>query len=74
MTTSHASPVGAVGAVTSIGALSPGDMWEYLPCYIGELSPLGPRVQTSALLETRLSVYSPMPHIYLHSLIYSQVE
>lgn len=37
-------------------------MREFLPSYVGELSPPGPRVQTSARLETSLSVYSPMPH------------
>jgi hypothetical protein len=38
MTTSHAS-VGSVGVVTSIGALSPGDMRECLLSHVGELSP-----------------------------------
>jgi hypothetical protein len=41
MTKSHASPVGAVGAVTSSEARGPGDMWERLPSHVGELSPLG---------------------------------
>ena len=40
VTTNYASPVGAVGAVTSTGALSPGDKRECLPCHVGELSPL----------------------------------
>ena len=47
MTTSHASPVGAVGAVgvvTSTGARVPGDMREILPSHVGELSPRGPRI------------------------------
>ena len=61
MTTNHVSLVGAVGAVTLTGARVPGDMRELLPSHVGELSPPGPRVQTSAQLETRLSVYSPMP-------------
>ena len=68
MTTSHASPVGAMGAVTLTGALSPGDMREHLPSYVGELSPLGPGVHLSTRLETRLSVYSPMPH-HLYQLL-----
>ena len=32
---SHASPVGAVGAVTLTGARGPGDMVESLPSYVG---------------------------------------
>jgi hypothetical protein len=48
VTTSHASLVGAVGTVTLTRALSPGDMGECLPSHVGELSPLGPGVQTSA--------------------------
>jgi hypothetical protein len=35
-------------------------MRERLPCHEGELSPF--RVQTSAGLETSLSVHSPIPH------------
>jgi hypothetical protein len=63
MTTNHASLVGLRGAVTSTGAKGPGDMRELLPSHVGELSPPGPGVQTSARLETRLSLHSPMPHI-----------
>ena len=48
MTTNHASPVGAEGTVTLTGARVPGDMRELLPSHVGELSPPGPRVQTSA--------------------------
>jgi hypothetical protein len=48
MTTNHASPVGAEGKVTLTGAIVPGDMRELLPSHVGELSPLGLRVQTSA--------------------------
>ena len=36
--------MGAVGAVTSTGALSTGDMRELLPSHVGELSPPGPGV------------------------------
>ena len=50
MTTSHASPVGDEGAVTSTGARSVGDIRELLPSHVGELSPSGPGVQTSAHL------------------------
>ena len=61
MTTNHASLVGAVGVVTSTGARVPGDMRVHLPSHVGELSPLGfSRIQTSARLETRPSVYSPV--------------
>jgi hypothetical protein len=35
MTTSHASPVGAVGAVTSTGSRGPGDMREHLLSHVG---------------------------------------
>jgi hypothetical protein len=66
MNTSHASPVGAIGAVTSTGARIPGDMKELLS-HVGELLPPGPGVQTSAPFETRLSVYSPMPNKELFS-------
>ena len=48
MTTSHASPIGAVGAegaVTSTGARVPGDMRELLLSHVGELSPPGSGVQ-----------------------------
>jgi hypothetical protein len=49
MTKSHASLVGTEGAgsfpVTSTGARVPGDMRELLLSHVGELSPLGPRVQ-----------------------------
>jgi hypothetical protein len=62
VTTGHVSPVGAVGTVTWTGALVPGDMRELLPFHVGELSPPGPKVQTSAQLNSRLSVYSLMPH------------
>jgi hypothetical protein len=41
VTTSHTL---LLGAVTSTGALSPGDMREHLPSHVGELSPPGPRV------------------------------
>jgi hypothetical protein len=61
MTTNHASLVGSEGVVTSTGARVPGDMRELLPSHVGELSLPGPRVQTSAQLEIRLSLYSPMP-------------
>jgi hypothetical protein len=37
-------------------------MREFLPSHVGELSPPGPGIQTSAQLEIRLVVYSPMPH------------
>jgi hypothetical protein len=47
MTASQTSPVGAEGAVTSTGALSPGDMRELLLSHVGELSPPGSRVQLS---------------------------
>ena len=67
MTTNHASLVGAEGVVTSTGARVPGDMRELLLSHVGELSPLGPKVQTSARLETRLSLHSPMPHSSLIS-------
>jgi hypothetical protein len=57
VTTSHTSPVGAVGVVTSTEALGPGDMREHLLSHVGELSPSGSTgVQTSAQLETRMSV------------------
>jgi hypothetical protein len=49
------------GVITSTGARVPGDMRELLLCHVGKLSPPGPRVQTSAQLETRLSLHSPMP-------------
>ena len=39
-----------------------GDMRELLLSQVGELSPPGPGVPTSALLETRLPVHSPVPH------------
>ena len=56
--------VGAVGAVTLTGARGPGDMRECLPSHVGgnyhlQIS-LG--FKTSARLETRLSVHSPLPH------------
>ena len=61
--------------VTSTGALSPGDMRELLPSHVGELSPPGPRVQTSTRLETRLSVCSPIPHTrVVYSFITSEGE
>jgi hypothetical protein len=53
MTTNHGSLVGAEEAVTSTGARVPGDMRELLLSHVGELSPLGPGVQTSTRLETR---------------------
>jgi hypothetical protein len=62
VTTNHASLVGAEGVVTSTGALNPGDRRELLLSYVGEFSTQGPVVQTSARLQTRLSVHSPMPH------------
>ena len=68
MTKSHASLVGTEGVVTSTEARVPGDMREFLPSYVGELSPPGPRVQTSAQLEARLPVYSPMPCVSLISI------
>ena len=65
MTTSHASPVGAVGAVTSTGARGPGDMIEHLLSHVGgNHHPLGPLgFKTYARLETRLSMCSPLLHI-----------
>jgi hypothetical protein len=45
VTTNHASLMGAEGTVTSTGARDPGDMRELLLSHVGELSPLGPRVQ-----------------------------
>jgi hypothetical protein len=60
MSTSCTSPVGALGVVTSTGALSPGDTRELLLSHVGELSLLGPGVQTSARLETSLSLHSPL--------------
>jgi hypothetical protein len=39
VTTSHTSPVGAVGVVTLIEAKIPGDMRESLSPHVGELSP-----------------------------------
>jgi hypothetical protein len=62
VTASHASPVGAEGEVTLIGARVPGDMRELLLSHVGELSPPGPGAQTSARLKTRLSLHSPIPH------------
>jgi hypothetical protein len=56
MTKSLASPVGTEGGNKFDGSQGPGDMRELLPSHVGELSPLGPGVQTSARLETRLSV------------------
>ena len=59
----HASPVGAVGAVTSTGARGPGDMRELLPFHVGGNYHhwVLPGLKTSAQLETRLSVHSPSP-------------
>ena len=38
-------------------------MKEHLPSHVGELSPPGStRIQNSAQLETKLPVYSPLPH------------
>ena len=48
MTTNHASPVGTEGMVTLTEARVPGDMRELLLSHVGELSPPGPGVQTSA--------------------------
>jgi hypothetical protein len=62
VTTNHASPEGTVGAVTMTGARVTVDLRERQLCNVGEISPLVPRVQTSARLETRLSVYSPLPN------------
>jgi hypothetical protein len=63
MTTSHTSPVGAVGAVTLTEARSPGDMRERLPSHVGGNYHHGvPGFYLSTRLETRLSVHSPMPH------------
>jgi hypothetical protein len=53
VTTSHASPVGAFGAVTSRGARVPGDMRELLQSHVGELSPPGPGVQHVASTGTQ---------------------
>jgi hypothetical protein len=56
--------VGAVGVVTSIGARVPGDMRECLSSRVGEYYHhwVLPGFKTSARLETRLSVHSPLPH------------
>ena len=63
MTTSHMLLLwGALGTVTLTGARVLGDMRELLLSQVGELSPPGPGVPTSALLETRLPVHSPVPH------------
>jgi hypothetical protein len=59
MIPNHASLVGSVGLIT--GTKFPGDR-ELLPSYVTELSPPGPGFQTSARLETRLSLHSPMPN------------
>jgi hypothetical protein len=64
VTKSHASPVGAVGVVTSTGARGPGDMREYLLSHVG--GNYHHRGSTSAQLETRLSVHSPLPHMTLY--------
>jgi hypothetical protein len=56
--------VGAEGTVTLTEARVPGEMRELLPSHIGKLSPSGPWVQTSTLLETRLTVYRPIPDKY----------
>jgi hypothetical protein len=65
-----ASPVEAVGAVTSTGARVPGDMRECLPSHVGVN--YHPKVlqgfKTLAPLETRLSAHSPLPHIRSPSL------
>jgi hypothetical protein len=65
MTASHILLLwGAMGAVTSTGAGGPGDMVERLQSHVGEITthwvPLG--FKTSAQLETRLSMHSPLPH------------
>jgi hypothetical protein len=65
VTANHASLVGAEWVVTLTAARVPGDMRE-LPSHVGELSPPGPGGQSSGQLETRLSVYSPMPHILVY--------
>jgi hypothetical protein len=48
-------------AVASTGARIPGGMRELLSSHVGELSPPGPGF-TSAWLETRVSMYRPMPN------------
>jgi hypothetical protein len=57
-------PVGAVGAVTLTGTRDPRDMIERLLSHVdGNYYPPGlTRFPTSASLETRLSVHSPLPH------------
>jgi hypothetical protein len=69
VTTSHASPVGAEGAVTLTGARGPGDMRERLSSHVGENyhHQVSPGFKTSARLETTLSVQSPLPHTTLYS-------
>jgi hypothetical protein len=42
VTKSHASPMGAVGTITSTEALSPGDMRGRLLSHVGKLLPPGP--------------------------------
>jgi hypothetical protein len=57
--------VGAVEAVPSTGARSPGDMRELLLSHVGENfyhHRVSPGFITSGRLETILSVYSPLPH------------
>jgi hypothetical protein len=63
ITSSHASLVGAVGDGNLGKNQCSRSIREYLQCHVGELSPF--RVQTSARLETSLSVHSPILHISL---------
>jgi hypothetical protein len=60
----HTSPVGVVGVITLTGARGPGDMKECLPSHVGgNYHPSGSMgFKTSAQLETRLSIHSPLPH------------
>ena len=57
---SHASFVGAVGGGNLGRDQSSRSIREHLPCHEGELSPF--RVQTSAQLETILSLHGPRLH------------
>ena len=63
--------MGAVGAVTSTGALSPGDMREHLQCHVGELLPLQGSYLSSTGDQTVLSL---LPHKVSNHAVASRKE
>jgi hypothetical protein len=60
VTSSHASLVEAMGGGNLFRLQSSRSIRECLPCHEVELSPFG--VQTSAQVETSLTLHSPIPH------------